>query len=327
MRCPNCLNDVAAGDTRCALCGHPLTSADAVPDDFHLSVDDGPAAPGPTGRYGAAISRKNPGCLVFLVDQSGSMDQPIANGAGAKKQVVADAINRLLYDTVLRCSKEDGVRPYFDVGVWTYGGEGEVRRAFDADLLSIRDVAERVARTETRRRRVPDGAGGVYEEEMELPIWFDPVADGATPMHAAFNEVVVPLTNWVRQHPRSFPPIVINLTDGAYSDETPAPVVRQLMDMGTADGTVLVLNCHITQHTGMTVPFPSDHQATGLSGLAHELFDISSPLPEPMLRRAQAKGYPVEPGARGYVFNADQVALIDFLDVGTRAIQDRVETN
>ena len=40
---------------------------------------------------------------------------------------------------------------------------------------------------------------------------------------------------------------------------------------------------------------------------------------------AQAKGYQLEPGARGYVYNADLVTMIDFLDIGTRAVQDRTE--
>jgi hypothetical protein len=60
--------------------------------------------------------------------------------------------------------------------------------------------------------------------------------------------------------------------------------------------------------------------------LKRELFDISSPLPEPMARQARAKGYQIGAGARGYAYNADFVTLIDFLDVGTRAVQDRMET-
>ena len=40
-----------------------------------------------------------------------------------------------------------------------------------------------------------------------------------------------------------------------------------------------------------------------------------------------AKGYDIGPGARGYAFNADLVTMIDFLDIGTRVIQDRVETS
>jgi hypothetical protein len=278
------------------------------------------------GTYSAEISRQSPACLVFLIDQSGSMDEPIAGGTGEKKkQVVADAINRLLYNAVLRCSKEDGVRPYFDIGVWSYDGLGGVRPAFGSALSSITQIAEQPKRMETRKRRMPDGAGGVFEEEFQLPVWFDAVAQGNTPMNAAFAAVVAPLRAWVAQHPTSFPPIIINLTDGAYTDQNPSPTVGELMRLGTSDGSALVFNCHISQNPGMSVTFPSDGQAGNLADLARELFDLSSPLPEPMRRQASAKGYHLESGARGYVYNADLVTMIDFLDIGTRAVQDRTE--
>ena len=178
---------------------------------------------------------------------------------------------------------------------------------------------------ETRKRRMPDGAGGVYEDEFQLPVWFDAVAQGNTPMHAAFSAVIAPLRAWVSQHPTSFPPIIINLTDGAYTDQNPAPSVSELMQMRTADGSALIFNCHISQNPGMSVTFPSDSQAAGLTGLARELYELSTPLPDPMRRQAQAKGYQLETGARGYVYNADLVTMIDFLDIGTRAVQDRTE--
>jgi hypothetical protein len=46
---------------------------------------------------------------------------------------------------------------------------------------------------------------------------------------------------------------------------------------------------------------------------------MSSVLPEPIYNRAVAEGFDLEPNARGMAFNADMVALIKFLDMGTRA--------
>jgi hypothetical protein len=209
--------------------------------------------------------------------------------------------------------------------VWTYGGSADVRRTFGADLISIKDVADRPIRVETRARKVSDGAGGLVDSPFQMPIWFDAVASGQTPMHAAFQAVVAPIRNWIGRHPSSFPPIVLNLTDGMYSDLSPAAVVGELTQMATADGNVLVFNCHISEKPGASVAFPGDTQAAALSGLARELFDMSSMLPDPMRRQAEAKGYSGDSGVRGYAFNADLVTMIDFLDIGTRAIQDRVE--
>ena len=97
------------------------------------------------------------------------------------------------------------------------------------------------------------------------------------------------------------------------------------MQLSSADGSVLVFNCHISKQAGVALPFPDDAQAAALEGLAKELFEMSSILPEPMRRQALAKGYQTGPRARGYAFNADLVTMIDFLDIGTRVIQDRME--
>ena len=253
------------------------------------------------------------------------MEEPIAGGTGEKKkQVVADAINRLS-TTPSRARQGRRRPPIFRRWRLSYGGNEEVKAAFGVDVLSIKEIADKPKRTEMRKRRLPDGAGGVYEEEFQLPVWFDPIAFGKTPMHPAFSAVLGTVQNWIAQHPASFPPIILNLTDGAYTGENPAPVAQELKRLSVADGHVLVFNCHISQKPGLTVAFPDDAQAAGFEGLARELFDISSPLPEPMRQQAVAKGYQTGQGARGYAFNADLVTLIDFLDIGTRVIQDRLE--
>jgi hypothetical protein len=48
------------------------------------------------------------------------------------------------------------------------------------------------------------------------------------------------------------------------------------------------------------------------------LFAMSSALTPFMIGRAQEMGMPAEDGARGFVFNAQPVQVIQFLDIGTR---------
>jgi hypothetical protein len=73
--------------------------------------------------YAAEISRTSPSCFVFLIDQSHSMNDPWGAGEGTKRKSegVADAINRLLQNLVIRCSKEEGIRDYYYVSVIGYG--------------------------------------------------------------------------------------------------------------------------------------------------------------------------------------------------------------
>jgi hypothetical protein len=74
--------------------------------------------------YSAEISRANPTCFVFLLDQSGSMEDRIGGGEESRKcDVVADALNRLLSELAIKCAKEEGVRDYFHVAVVGYGVE------------------------------------------------------------------------------------------------------------------------------------------------------------------------------------------------------------
>ena len=56
--------------------------------------------------------------------------------------------------------------------------------------------------------------------------------------------------------------------------------------------------------------------------LARVLFEMSSVLPEAMFERAQAEGFEVQPGARGMVYNADMISLLQFLDMGTRVAKN-----
>src|SRR5207247_8635780 len=136
--------------------------------------------------YAAEISRANPSCFVFLIDQSGSMVDAFGAGETNQKKAdgVADAINRMLQNLVIKCAKEEGIRDYFEVGVIGYGAQ--VGPACSGTLagrpmVKISEVGNSPARVEQRSKTVPDGAGGLAEQSIRLPIWLEPVANGGTP--------------------------------------------------------------------------------------------------------------------------------------------------
>src|SRR5580698_6605260 len=138
--------------------------------------------------YVAEISRSNPSCFLFLIDQSGSMREPFGASASTKNKAngLADAINRLLQNLVIKCAKSEGIRDYYYVGVIGYGGSA-VAPAFSGalsgkELVSISEIGNSPARVEQRVKKVEDGMGGLVEQSVKFPIWFDAVADGGTPM-------------------------------------------------------------------------------------------------------------------------------------------------
>src|ERR1700678_3196230 len=85
--------------------------------------------------YSAEISRLNPSCFLFLIDRSGSMQDPFGGSVSTKSKAasLADAINRLLQNLVIKCTKSEGIRDYYYVGVIGYGSNG-VAPAFGGTL-------------------------------------------------------------------------------------------------------------------------------------------------------------------------------------------------
>jgi hypothetical protein len=268
--------------------------------------------------YQADISRSNPGCFLFLLDQSGSMADPFsgAGGGHSKADELATIINRLLASLVIRCSKDEGVRDYFDVGVIGYGGSG-VTSKLGQTLVPIGQLANAPLRVEDRVQKIPDGAGGLVEQTVKFPIWVDPRADGGTPMTEALAQGKDALSTWVDGHRNAFPPVVFNITDGEATDGDPSAAAGALRSLGTDDGTALLFNVHLSERRAPAVEFPATDDALP-DDFARRLFGMSSPLPPHLQSAARQEGYAVEDGTRGFVFNADAAAVIQFLDIGTR---------
>jgi hypothetical protein len=272
--------------------------------------------------YQAEISRSNPTCFLFLLDQSGSMSDPFAGGAGrSKADELATIINRLLASLVIRCSKDEGVRDYFDVGVFGYGG-AHVKPALsclagNGPVVPISRLAEEPLRVEDRLQKVPDGAGGLVEQSVKFPIWVEPHADGGTPMTDALRQAHGTLGAWVRQHSQAFPPIIFNITDGEATDGDPSSAAAQLRALATDDGPALLFNVHLSERRAPAVEFPASDE-TLPDSFARRLFSMSSELPPHLQAAARQEGYDAGDGTRGFVFNADAAAVIQFLDIGTR---------
>jgi hypothetical protein len=244
----------------------------------------------------------------------------VAEANQKKADGVADAINRMLQNLVIKCAKEEGIRDYFHVGVIGYGAQ--VGPAFSGtlagkQLVPISEVGNSPARVEQRNKKVPDGAGGIVEQPVRFPVWFEPVSSGGTPMSQALGQAKSIVENWISQHPNSFPPIVINITDGEATDGDPTTAAEEIRKLKSNDGDVLVFNAHVSSQRGTQIEYPSNSEVLP-DKFAQQLFQMSSPLPEHMRTTATQSGMNVSEGSRGFVFNADLVAIIKFLDIGTR---------
>ena len=269
--------------------------------------------------YTAEISRRNPSCFLFLIDRSGSMVDPLGgNGSNRRKaDQVADVINRLLQNLIIKCAKQEGVRDYYHIGVIGYVGPAFAGTLTGKEMVPIGDVANSPARIETRAKKVEDGAGGLTDQSVKFPIWFDPVANGGTPMCQALTQAHAIMQGWTSQHAHGFPPIVINITDGEPTDGDPSAPAQSLTQLATSDGNILLFNIHISSQDASPILFPDSGEALP-DDHARLLFNMSSPLPEFLRTFVSQEGIDISEGTRGFAFQADLVTLIKFLDIGTR---------
>ena len=278
--------------------------------------------------YQREISRDHKACILFLLDQSYSMVEPLGGSTNRKCDELSNAVNSWLYNMSIRSSGDEGIRDYMDVGVIGYRTDQQANPIIQPamvgslagqQLVSVTDVGNCPARIDSVVQQIQDEeTGETIEFPSESPIWIDPVAEGSTPMcHVLYHAHQV-LTQWIQQHPDSFPPIVIHISDGESQDGDPIPYADAVRNLATSDGNVLLFNCHLSMMQAQQALFPA--VPDGLPDeLAKVLFNMSSVLPEPFYRNAVAEGIQLQPGARGMAFNADMVVLVKFLDMGTRA--------
>ena len=195
--------------------------------------------------YSADINRANPGCFLFLIDQSGSMAAALAGQPGQRKMdQAAEAINGILNAVSLRCSQGMEIRDYFHIGIVTYTskyiwevGKTDLATVFPGTslgnpFLPISEVVD-IAEVEERLVKESDGDGGIVEVTRKVPVWLRPRAKFGNPVCAALTAASECLRDWIFQHRRSFPPIVIHVTDGEYAFDDPEPQAQEIMGLAT----------------------------------------------------------------------------------------------
>lgn len=273
--------------------------------------------------YQESISRKRPGCIIFMLDRSDSMSRSWG-GSETLAEGAARAINSILLELCLRAQKGQGLSyHYFDIGMIGYGlrpmagGEG-VESAFGGTLAgrNLVPLPELRDNPIAVRPVVSQDAG----PPARAPVWVEPMQGYRTPMCEAIAIAGLHVFEWAQAHPESFPPIIINITDGFVTDSpyegaTLDEWAERLTGIGTQDGPALLFNIFLAPEPNLVMLPATD---AGLPSPGPDLFRISSVLPPPMVLSAQNAGITPPSGARGFAFNADSTMLVKFLEIGTR---------
>jgi hypothetical protein len=275
--------------------------------------------------YTKEINRKNPTCFLFAIDQSGSMDEEMAGG-GIKSEFVADVLNQTIAETIVRCTKADGVRDYFEIGVIGYGGE-RVGSAYGGALSgrmlpSISEIESNPLRIEEREQDVDTGDDVLDRQMVKFPVWIDPLHDGGTPMREAMGIIAETVAQWCDEHPTSYPPTIVHVTDGQSTDGDPEDIADAIQGISTNDGEVLVFNLHVDTEAGDEILFPSSEDELP-DEYGRMLFRMSSKFPEHLVSAAQGMGYDVTDESRFFAYKAGMDFIGHFFEIGTRASQLR----
>lgn len=268
--------------------------------------------------YRARIDRQRPSCLLFLVDQSASMDESF-QGQRMKAVELADTVNSSIFNLVSRCTFSDGCRRYFDVGVVGYSGDG-LSNALTGPLSG--DVLRPLPDFESHPVRIEHRPAGPDDTDSRIPfpVWLEPRMAGGTPMCAALRKARDILAPWCDAHPQSYPPTVIHVTDGQSTDGNPEPAADELRSLRTNDGSVMLFNLHIASGRNVPVMFP-DADGVLPDSNARMLFRMSSVIPTGLRAAVAERGFPVSDRSRFFGYNGDPTSLVKFLQIGTLAAQ------
>ena len=174
--------------------------------------------------------------------------------------------------------------------------------------------------------------GKTIQNIVKRKKWLNAVAQNKTPMHHAFTQAAELLEDWIVRYKNKdvYPPTIINITDGQYTDATNAQMLeaaQRLKGLKTMDGGVLLFNLHISSKGGQSVIFPhTANELPAADSYAKILFDMSSDLPELYNNDiALLRGTDTMSTFTGMAYNASLDSLVKLMNIGTSTTTRQIQ--
>ena len=268
-------------------------------------------------------SSATPGLLIIMIDQSGSMLLP-CNGTDSRTVCASRAVNRII-ETIIE-KNFDGRAPKNRCFITVIGYNHLVKTLASGYL---KELDENPIRVENVKQKISDGAGGILSIDKNMPIWVEPIKeDGATNMKGAFEMAKEIIEKWVSDKPHNPAPVIINISDGVpFFQGLDIPecmqqtieIVNQIKAIDTEDGKVQIFNAMIGNDPSSK--FPASREELN-SDEAKFLYDISTEIPASYKFAGETKfEMTIQDGARGAVYQADEIDLINLIDFGSSKAQ------
>jgi hypothetical protein len=272
--------------------------------------------------YSKQWSTATPGYLIFLIDQSSSMGNEWASGK-TFSQYTAEVINKTINELIATNAAGETVKNRVFISMIGYGGSSI--KDLRSDYLS--EYAESPLGINIEKKKVSDGSGGVFEMEIEEPIFIEPASSGITPMAGAFEFANKLINRWISVKNDNPVPVIINVSDGRPDGGNPEAskaetintitAATEIMNLETLDGNPLIFNVHIAKNQE-EIQFPESTEELGGDEMSKFLFRISSRVPD-VYKRA-AKNLAIDTlklNSKGFISNASPESLIKFINFGS----------
>ena len=279
--------------------------------------------------YSQEITRQHRTAFILALDRSGSMQESVRFGKKvmSKAEAVSIIANALITELIDRCRRTDSLRNYYDVAVIGYSNDNIEMLLGREGMLSIDDLS-RISprrRTLSNEEQLSEQNSAIFQHSLDE--WFSPHAEGNTPMYEAMLRVRDLAKEWCEksENRQSFPPVVINITDGEASDcddNELRDICEQIKRIATDDGNVLLINIHIsTDSTLPAIIFPMAEELTGAGRYSRLLAECSSIMPSAFDSAiCEMKGRGATPPFFGMGYNASIIELLSMVNIGSRSV-------
>jgi len=271
--------------------------------------------------YSKQWDSETPGYIIFLVDQSRSMNEPYP--VNERKDVfTSTVINRTIKRLIDINKAGKVIKNRAKISLIGYGGNGddsvdEIR----SDFLS--SFAENPLGIKDGKQKTYDGNGDMIEVDVKIPIFIEPTAKGLTPMGPALEYAKQLIESWLSEYPNNPAPIIINISDGMpydsrdNSDRAEQDAINaatSIMNLSCIDGNPLIFNAHIGNGSEKCICSASESELPDEQ--AKFLFKISSKIPQSYQAYAREEGLETSTNSRGFVSNADPETFTKFIYFG-----------
>jgi len=161
-------------------------------------------------------------------------------------------------------------------------------------------------------KKVSDGAGGIIEIQVNMPVWLEPVAGGDSSPDKAFTLALWLVDRWVHAFPSAFFPLVLHICGSQTASADLPLLAARIEKLKTDFGPTIVANAFISWQGASDHHLFPDGDLRILEPTAKLLFSMSSRLPESMRGRAGQLGYSLTEQSRAFVQNG---GIRDFIDM------------